>query len=73
MFNKKLYSKKVGGRMSDTKKHNLMRRLFHFLYRTKDTRYQLMSVDIECPILFFLTIDTFHVNCFDQTFKFCQH
>ena len=47
MFNKKEFiQQKVGGRMSDTKKHNFMRRLFHFLYRTRDTLYQLMSVDI---------------------------
>ena len=26
-----------------------MRRLFHFLYHTRDTVYQLMSVDIEYP------------------------
>ena len=58
--------------MSDTKKHNFMRRLFHFIYPTKDTRYHLMSVDIECPrphlSFFFKTIGTIHVNCFDQTF-----
>ena len=35
--------------MSDTKKYNFMCRLFHFLYRTMDTLYQLMLVDIECP------------------------
>ena len=49
LVEKGVYSTKVGGRMSDTKKHNFMRRLFHFLYHTKDTQYQLMSVDIECP------------------------
>ena len=47
MFNKKeFFSTKVGGRMSDTMKHNFMHRLFHFLYGTRDTQYQLMSVDI---------------------------
>ena len=50
VFNKKEFiQQKVGGRMSDTKKHNFMRRSFHFLYRTRDTLYQLMSVDIESP------------------------
>ena len=48
---KRVYSTKVGGRMSDIKKHNFMCGLFHFLYRNRDTLYQLMSVYeiIECP------------------------
>ena len=63
--------------MSDTKKHNFMNSLFHFLYRTSDTQYQLMLVDIvslTALILLFLktTIGTFNVNCFDQTFN-CKH
>ena len=38
VFNKKEFiQQKVGGRMSDTKKHNYMCRLFHFLYGTRDT------------------------------------
>ena len=45
VFNKRIYIQKVGGGMSDTKKHNFMRSLIHFLYRTRDTRYQLMSAD----------------------------
>ena len=36
--------------MSDTKKQNFMYApLIHFLYRTRDTVYHLMSVDIEYP------------------------
>ena len=45
----RVYSTKFGGRMSDSKKHNFMLCLFHFLYCTRGTLYQLMSVDIECP------------------------
>ena len=49
-----------------TKKHKFLRRLFHFLYHTRDTRYQLMSV-LSVPDLtnqaFIKKMDTFHANC----------
>ena len=34
--------------MSDTKIH-IFCAAYSTLYHTKDTRYQLMSVDVECP------------------------
>ena len=46
VFNKKrVYSTKVGGRMSDTKKHNFMCCLFHFLYSiSADVSWYLGSI-----------------------------
>ena len=44
VVNKKEFRGNVGGRMSDTKKHNFMCRLFHFLFHTRDILYQLINV-----------------------------
>ena len=46
MFSKKGLIKQKLDEGGDTKKQNFMRRSFHVLYRTRDTLYQLMLVDI---------------------------